>query len=96
MLREEGAEVKAFDPFVPSDPRYEFLTLDLSEAVQDAYGILLLVNHRQFEKLNPVNLGESLRNKFILDTRNSLDVSSWQEAGFRVKTLGNAQTKSEV
>ncbi len=95
LLQEKGAEVRAYDPFVMSDPRYEFLSPELSEAVKDADGILLLVNHRQFEKLDPVDLGESLRNKFILDTRNSLDGSSWQEAGFRVKILGNAQTKSE-
>lgn len=90
-LLAEGADVRAYDPFVIDEPNLEFLTTELEVAIQNSEAILLLVNHRQFLEVDPSKLVKMMRNPYILDTRNSIERSRWHEAGFRVKILGNGR-----
>lgn len=89
-LKEKGAEVKAFDPYVIGKAdELEFLVDNLQEVFSDSDGILLLVNHHQFESLDPRDIFPLLKQPFLLDTRNVIDKQPWLEAGFKVKILGD-------
>ena len=87
----DGAEVRANDPFVSERLDMPFLINDLEEVLHQVDGVLLLVNHRQFDDLEAAHLAKKVRTRFILDTRNVLDRAKWQQAGFRIKTLGNGR-----
>ena len=91
-LLELGADVRAFDPFVSGkESNLDFMVDELPEACTGAAGLILLVDHKQFQKLDPVKLAGFMEREFILDTRNVIDRDSWQAAGFKVKILGDGQ-----
>ena len=91
-LLELGADVRAFDPFVSGkESNLDFMVDELAEACTGAAGLILLVDHKQFQKLDPAKLAGFMEREFILDTRNVIDRDSWQAAGFKVKILGDGQ-----
>ena len=92
QLQKAGAKVKAFDPFVKKETKIvDFMVGDLKEALSNTDGILLLVNHNQFDHLDPEEIFPILNKPFVLDTRNALDKGAWIKAGFQVKTLGDGR-----
>ena len=92
LLEEAGAKVKAYDPFIKKSQKpLDFLVESVADAYAGADGILLLVNHRQFDSLKPEEAGDLLANKFILDARNVIERQPWQSAGFVVKLLGDGR-----
>ena len=91
-LQQAGAQVRAFDPHVKQCHELgAALVGALSEALDGADGVLLLVDHREFETLDAATLGTHLRQRWILDTRNMLDRAAWVDAGFEVALLGKNQ-----
>lgn len=92
LLGEAGAKVKAFDPFIAADSRdLDFLAASVEEACAEADGLLLLVNHHQFDAIDPQAVADLLRGKFVLDTRSVIDRQAWRSAGFAVKLLGDGR-----
>jgi UDP-N-acetyl-D-mannosaminuronic acid dehydrogenase len=92
LLWESGSKVKAFDPYVNMRlDQHDCMVDSVEEACEGVDGILLLVNHRQFESLQPETVGGLVREKYILDARNVIDRESWQSAGFKVKILGDGR-----
>jgi len=90
QLLERGAEVKAYDPHIkPESSALSYLVSDLSEACRGSMGLLMLVNHKQFQTLDPKELAGLMKTPYILDTRNIIEVEIWKEAGFNVKILGD-------
>jgi UDP-N-acetyl-D-mannosaminuronic acid dehydrogenase len=88
-IMENGATVKAFDPWVQFDSdRFDYMVQDLKEAVLDVDGVLILVDHHQFEELPVAKMSEWVKNPFLLDTRNMIHRKAWQEAGFKIRILG--------
>jgi len=92
LMLKAGAIVKAYDPFVNNTlVKLRHLVPSLEDACRGADGMLLLVNHKQFDSVDPHKVGELVRHKFILDSRNVIDRESWQSAGFEVKLLGDGR-----
>jgi UDP-N-acetyl-D-mannosaminuronic acid dehydrogenase len=86
LLQSAGYEVRAHDPHVESfavDP------VSLAEAVTDSDCLLLVTDHAAFHGLDPVELGEAMASRTLVDTRNHLDTDRWREAGFAVRVLGD-------
>jgi UDP-N-acetyl-D-mannosaminuronic acid dehydrogenase len=54
----------------------------LENAVTGADVILLLADHKEFKYLDPHVIGNKMRRRVIIDTRNCLDAAKWKEAGF--------------
>lgn len=54
----------------------------LESAVTDADAILLLADHKEFTYLDPHVIGQKMRRRIIIDTRNCLDPAKWKGAGF--------------
>lgn len=92
LLIAAGSEVKAFDPYLTKgDSQLESLVDSLEEVFSDVEGIVLLVNHTQFKSLQPGEVSPLVGNKYILDTRNSIDRELWKSNGFVVKVLGDGR-----
>jgi UDP-N-acetyl-D-mannosaminuronic acid dehydrogenase len=88
LLQEEGAIVKAFEPFRPEGLPGIRCVPTLEEAVSDADCVVLLVNHQQFVALDPKTFAQRTPARIIVDMRNSWKPSEWQAAGFKLHRLG--------
>ena len=92
QLLAAGAVVKSYDPFVNNSLAWiDHLAESLEAACRGADGILLLVNHRQFESIEPGTVQGWVEGMYVLDTRNVINRDSWQAVGFNVKLLGDGR-----
>jgi UDP-N-acetyl-D-mannosaminuronic acid dehydrogenase len=92
-LQAARATVRAFDPYIDKFPELDGVLVNSpEEAVAQADGILLLVDHRQFEGLDAERLASLVRRRLVLDTHHALPRSDWEEAGFEVLVLGDGKT----
>jgi UDP-N-acetyl-D-mannosaminuronic acid dehydrogenase len=89
LLQEEGAHIKAWEPFKP-DANLKGITMALSidDSIKDADAILLTVKHTEFGQLNPVEISKKTKARIVIDTVNGFDTESWQAAGFNLFRLG--------
>lgn len=89
LLQQAGASVVCFEPFSPH-ANLPGLTLasTLESALENSDAILLLVNHSQFQKLQPQDVLANTSARVIIDTVNGLAKKNWELAGFRFFRLG--------
>jgi UDP-N-acetyl-D-mannosaminuronic acid dehydrogenase len=94
LLQEEGAEVKAWEPFKP-DANLAGITISstLDDAIKNADALLLLVNHTEFKELNPAAIAGKTKARVLVDTVNGWDEKVWKNAGFTLFRLGGNKTK---
>lgn len=90
-LRRRGVEVRAVDPMVSNTA-----TVPVDEAVRGADLVLLLVNHSAFASLDPDAIRSQMRRPVLYDTRNCLQRSAWEAAGFFVQVLGHGEVQHVV
>lgn len=79
-----------YDPHVKS---FSHKLSDFEESFKDSDCILLAVNHSEFDSINPAEIAKLVRNKIIIDTRNSLNRAEWEENGFKYVLLGKSSEK---
>jgi len=73
------------------DPHVKYFDYELSgfeEAFKDSDCILLTVNHSEFKYIDPAQIAKIVKNKLIIDTRNSLDRQKWEKNDFKYILLG--------
>ncbi|HOA80604.1 MAG TPA: nucleotide sugar dehydrogenase, partial [Defluviitaleaceae bacterium] len=88
LLKDHGYAIAVHDPLVKE---FEEKLVSLKEALSGADCAVLVTDHDQFRDLDPSNLGNLMRYKQILDTRNIIDATAWRNAGFRVVILGDGK-----
>lgn len=66
--------------------------VDLETALKDSDCVLLAVNHKEFDSMNPANIAQLVKTKVIIDTRNALNRKDWETAGFKYVLLGDGKT----
>jgi len=81
-----GYKVKIHDPCVKS---FEYPLFSLQEAVKGSDCLVLVTDHSSFKQLDPAKLSPIMRNRNLVDTRNTLEREKWIDAGFKVKVLGD-------
>lgn len=92
LLQQEGAQVKAFEPFKPeAQVKGVFTVPTLEQALADAELILVLVRHTTFLQFDPQMVAAQTPARLIVDTVNAWDAERWQSAGFRLLRLGNGK-----
>ena len=92
LLREAGAEVRVFDPYIAAAPELEGLLVDsVTAAAAQADAIVLLVHHREFLDLDLADLADVVKQRVVLDTRNVLARQAWESAKFKVLVLGDGK-----
>jgi UDP-N-acetyl-D-mannosaminuronic acid dehydrogenase len=89
LLQQEGAQVKAWEPFKPDAnlPGIDMAT-SRDSALRDAVLLLLLVKHTEFSKFDPREIASKSTARIVVDCVNGLDSTDWENAGFRVFRLG--------
>ena len=91
-LHDIGAMVRVTDPKALDNARRTRPGLtyveDVREAVAGADVLLHLTEWREYRDLDPVEIGELVARRNILDGRNALDAQLWQQAGWEVRALG--------
>ena len=94
MLAEQGAQVKAYEPFKP-DAQYDaFATVpSLESALEAAEVLVILAGHTVFKALDPQQVARQTPARLVMDTRNVCDPAVWKAAGFRVVRLGDGKKK---
>lgn len=89
LLQEEGAQVKAWEPFKPDAAMQGIdMACTLEEAILEADALLFLVRHTEFRDLNPEELVSKTKARVAIDTVNGWDAEKWQRAGFQFVRLG--------
>lgn len=90
LAKEAGAEVVVHDPVALHAVAQKHPELHLEENLDLAFegvdAIVLATEWKMYRDLDPGQL--AVKNKFIIDGRNVLDVARWQAAGFKVAALG--------
>jgi UDP-N-acetyl-D-mannosaminuronic acid dehydrogenase len=89
LLEQEGALVKAWEPFKPDANLPEInMATSLDSAIEDADALLLLVKHTEFIKLDPFKILLKSTARVVVDCVNGWDRGQWAQAGFNVLRLG--------
>ncbi|WP_135849744.1 UDP-glucose dehydrogenase family protein [Serinibacter arcticus] len=87
-----GAKVRIVDPAAGPVLRRVRPDLDVRDSAHDAVAgahvVLLLTEWPEFRDLDPVELGESVEHRTIIDGRNVLDSAAWRAAGWTYIGLG--------
>ena len=88
LLIKEKANIKAFDPVVKK-LNIEGLILcdEINQSVEDVEVIVLLTEWPYFQNVDPRAISKLVKVKNIIDTRNILNKSNWENSGF--KFIGN-------
>lgn len=87
LTENEGFTVKVHDPYVKE---FEYKILGIEDAVKNSDCIVLITDHKVFKDVDPVKIGNLMRTKNLVDTRNILDHEKWKKAGFTVEVLGKS------
>jgi UDPglucose 6-dehydrogenase len=92
LLQLNGATVNVYDPKAMENSQRLFPTLNYStsvlEACDRADAVLVLTEWNEFVDLDPAELATTVRAKVVVDGRNCLDVTRWQDAGWQMHALG--------
>ena len=87
QLQLQGASVRVYDPRANGPASRLFPTLDFADsalgACEGADVVLHLTEWQEFRDLDPAVLGETVRQKIVVDARNCLDSEAWRAAGWR-------------
>jgi UDPglucose 6-dehydrogenase len=87
-----GANVVATDPqgIENSRARHPQLTYstELEETLRDADAVVLVTEWPEFRHLDPAWVGGLVKNKIVIDGRNSFDAATWRAAGWTYYGLG--------
>jgi UDPglucose 6-dehydrogenase len=91
-LLSEGARVQAYDPMVES-PKSEIPTsVELHKSPEnscvDADVLVLLTEWEMFCSVSPKQVASLMKGRALIDARNLLSRSAWQEAGFSYCGIG--------
>lgn len=89
-LEKNNINYSVYDPHVKSNI-VNYQSESLQEAVEHADIILILTEHDEFKKLKPDTIGELMRSKLVLDTKNCINRKVWEKAGFEVSLLGDSK-----
>ncbi len=89
LLQQEGAQVKAWEPF-KSDAILAGITMSptFDDSIKEADALLLLVKHTEFIKLNPNEIAQKTKARIVIDTVSGWDAQEWQNTGFKFLRLG--------
>ena len=89
LLQQEGATVRAWEPFKPNATMDNItMAVNFDDAVREADAILLLVKHTEFVNIHPAELASKTMARLAIDTVNAWNVPDWERAGFKVHRLG--------
>ena len=89
-LQGYGYDYTVFDPHIHENEVANQVH-SLEESVTDADFILVLTDHDYYKNVDIAQIGNRMRNTYVVDTRNLLDREQWRAAGFVHFQLGDSK-----
>ena len=87
-----GASVRVYDPQGMDNARKVFPTLDYATSLEDALRgaelVILATEWQEFKDMDPRWAAELVAKQLLIDGRNVLNVTDWQNAGWQIRALG--------
>lgn len=97
LLVQAGAQVTACEPHRPDFQAPGLAVLPAWEAaVAQADALLLLVGHRAFRALDPLQVASRTPARVAIDAVNGWDAAAWKRAGFAFHRLGDGKSAPTV
>ena len=94
QLQLQGANVSIYDPKAMDNTRKTMPTLDYAvtslDACRGADIVLVLTEWKEFQNIQPGDLGAVTQTKNIVDARNCFDSRQWRAAGWTYRGLGRS------
>ena len=91
-----GASVRVYDPQGMDNAHKVFPTLDYAVSLEDALRgaelVILATEWQEFKEMDPQWAAELVDKQLLIDGRNVLNVTDWQNAGWKIQALGRSQT----
>jgi UDP-N-acetyl-D-mannosaminuronate dehydrogenase len=87
-LVRRGAKVRFHDPYADYPDVEVFRSLD--DALRGADCAVLLTAHKEYKKMDFARLGELMKNKIFVDSRNQYEKEEILKNGFVFRGLGKA------
>ncbi|MCW2762919.1 MAG: ugd [Marmoricola sp.] len=88
----QGANVVVTDPKAIGNAQKKWPDLvfeqDVDVALRGAELVLVLTEWKEYRELDPVRVGQIVRDRRVLDGRNCLDPEKWRAAGWSYRALG--------
>lgn len=92
LLVDAGASVRAYEPFKPDAQIAGVITApSLEAALSQADGVILLVAHQAFKRLDPAQLYAMMRGNVAVDAVGICNQDEWRQAGFTLFRLGDGR-----
>jgi UDP-N-acetyl-D-mannosaminuronic acid dehydrogenase len=91
LLQTAGARVNVYEPFYKNSLNGVNVFPALADAAGGADLLLLLVNHTQFQQIDPREMVKLTTARMILDTVNGWETPQWETAGFKMHKLGSGR-----
>jgi UDPglucose 6-dehydrogenase len=95
LIQQQGALVLVHDPEAIENARARVPSLDYRAEIADVFEQADLIMHLtawpEYRELDPAALAALTRTPRILDARDSLDLISWQKAGWTIRALGRGE-----
>jgi len=79
LAEKNGYDVRIYDPYVNN---FKYPLSSLEDATEGSDCIIVLTDHSSFKQLDPYIISKNMRTRNILDSRNILDKTKWENAGF--------------
>ena len=86
LLKACGAQVNVHDPYVYPD-------ISLEEAVAGVDCLAVVVDHKDYSTLDPIDLAAQMHNHRLFLAVNRKTIKPWIEAGYTVRQLGSGMSK---
>jgi UDPglucose 6-dehydrogenase len=94
QLALQGADVRVYDPAAGDNAARVLPSLHYAQTVREAAwgadAVLHLTEWREFRDLDPAELGQVVRRRYVLDARNALDPARWRSHGWTYRGLGRS------
>lgn len=91
LASKKGWTIKIHDRLVKGFPHKVFT--DLNQATKGADALVVITDHRYYKELDPRKI-TNMKNKYIYDSRRSINEDVWEAAGFKVRILGKPKGAS--
>ena len=89
-----GASVRVYDPQGMGNARKVFPTLDYATSLEDALRgaelVILATEWQEFKEMDPRWAAELVDKQLLIDGRNVLNATDWQNAGWQIRALGRS------
>lgn len=90
QLQQREFDVTSFDPHV-KEISHPTQKATLEEALAGANIVVIVTDHTEFKQLSPEMIAPHVADRIIFDTKNILDRTEWEAAGFRHRLLGDSK-----